>query len=355
MATTADSIRSEGAHVIEKGYPVGGIRFDWMFTALASWLVGGLYLDGWAHNHGKVDDSFFTPWHGVFYSGFMVVALFLFINQWRNMGKGYPLRRALPVGYWLSLVGAGIFAVGGVGDLIWHTLFGIEDDLAEALMSPSHLSLALGIVLIASGPLRAAWRRSERAGDWKTLGPTLLSVTMLLSVFIFFTGFASPLFDVLAVRRFADSYQAQNIGVSSVLIQSAVMMTLLLPLVRRWSLPFGALMLVITLSNLMVVIVTDEHVFALSALAAGLIADVLLHVIKPSAEKAERFYLFAFAVPAAYFAMYFLAVQLTRGIGWSIHLWLGSIFVAGVIGLFVSFLMLWPLGYGDDTSHSVNG
>ena len=34
-------------------------------------IVFGLYIDGWAHNHGFVDDSFFTPWHAVLYGAIL--------------------------------------------------------------------------------------------------------------------------------------------------------------------------------------------------------------------------------------------------------------------------------------------
>ena len=40
----------------------------------------------------------------------------------------------------------------------------------------------------------------------------------------------------------------------------------------------------------------------------------------------------------------FLGLQLTGGIGWSIHLWLGSIVVAGIVGLLLSFLVVPPSG-----------
>ena len=48
-------------------------------------------------------------------------------------------------------------------------------------------------------------------------------------------------------------------------------------------------------------------------------------------------------MPVVLYALYFLALQLTQGIDWTIHLWLGSIFMAGLIGLFVSFLTVVPL------------
>jgi hypothetical protein len=45
-----------------------GLVLPWVLLATSAWTVAGIYLDGWAHNHGKVD-SFFTPWHAVLYSG----------------------------------------------------------------------------------------------------------------------------------------------------------------------------------------------------------------------------------------------------------------------------------------------
>src|SRR4249920_2010786 len=53
-------------------FPQSSVRFDWMVILLEAWWVGGLFVDGWAHAHGKVDQSFFTPWHAILYAGFFV-------------------------------------------------------------------------------------------------------------------------------------------------------------------------------------------------------------------------------------------------------------------------------------------
>jgi hypothetical protein len=37
------------------------MSFDWIATLLSLTFLGGVYLDGWAHSHGRVDDTFFTP------------------------------------------------------------------------------------------------------------------------------------------------------------------------------------------------------------------------------------------------------------------------------------------------------
>jgi hypothetical protein len=42
------------------------------------------------------------------------------------------------------------------------------------------------------------------------------------------------------------------------------------------------------------------------------------------------------------FALYFLAAQLTIGIIWTIHLWAGSIVIAGAIGFLLSLLVAPP-------------
>jgi hypothetical protein len=46
----------------------------------------------------------------------------------------------------------------------------------------------------------------------------------------------------------------------------------------------------------------------------------------------------AFLVPAVVFALYFAMLMMTGGIGWTIHLWLGAIVIAGIIGLFLDEL-----------------
>lgn len=81
----------------------------------------------------------------------------------RNARRGHSLRRALPYGYGLALAGVLLFAAGGVLDLLWHTLFGIEADL-DALLSPTHLKLALAAMLIFREQRRLnSRRRAQRS------------------------------------------------------------------------------------------------------------------------------------------------------------------------------------------------
>ncbi|MGH9190775.1 MAG: hypothetical protein ACRD0Q_12250 [Acidimicrobiales bacterium] len=85
-------------------------REDMVTVAVAAWLIFGLFVDGWAHNNSK-PESFFTPWHGLFYSGFAACAFWICA---KSLKRGMSPRDGAPVGYGLGLVGVAVFAVGGM-------------------------------------------------------------------------------------------------------------------------------------------------------------------------------------------------------------------------------------------------
>ena len=47
--------------------PDADLRLDWAMALISCVIVFGLFIDGWAHNHDRVDESFFTPWHALLY------------------------------------------------------------------------------------------------------------------------------------------------------------------------------------------------------------------------------------------------------------------------------------------------
>lgn len=625
MATTTGMPPRGAARADEGAYAAGGLRFDWIAVVLSAWLVGGIYLDGWAHNHLPQLETFFTPWHGVLYSGFLAVFAFLTYTLLTNRRRGLPWRQALPPGYDLSLAGALVFWAAGAGDLVWHQLFGIEVSV-EALLSPTHLLLALGAVLMVSGPLRAAWRRpGALPRDPAGALPALLSLTFTLAILAFMTQFAHPLVDTLAApegtaptpgtelyamradgggqtrltadgqalhqhpawspdggeiafaagrdadhlqivvmnadgtgqrqltataggnitpawsrdgrriafasdragrfelyvmnadgsaqtrltdgpaartgpawsrdgrriafnlqtrpnhwqvavmnadggdqrmlstvdasewgaawspdgnqiaftstrdghaevylmdaggggqtrltvsqdwsaypawsadgRRIAfasrrdgiaqiyamnadgsgvvdlsrdtgadhgtdllawspdgreivytsrghpaesvDPFYTQGLGIAAILLQTGLLMGVVLLAVRRWPPPPGGLTLVFALSSVLIAFMHDQYALIPAALAAGVVADGLVWWLKPSATRPGALRRFAFAVPVVFYGLYYLALWPTRGIGWTIHLWLGSVVMAGVVGLLLSYLLAPPAIPGE--------
>jgi hypothetical protein len=327
--------------------PLGGMRLDWLVTLLGCWTVGGIFLDGWAHDHGKVDSSFFTIWHGLLYSGYLALTGVLVITLLINHRAGYSWQKALPAGYNLSVVGALVFGFGGLGDMVWHTLVGIEVN-TEALLSPTHLLLALGIALLASGPFRAAWfRLGTGAPGWGKLLPALLSILLIYAIFNFFTQFAHPFVDILAADSRGDGFStiAQSggsdvsLGVAGILLQTALLMGVVLFLLYRWSLPFGSLTLIFTVNTALVSLFKDRFYLIPVALLAGLTADALLVQFQPSARRMLALRWFAFSVPVILYSLYFLELGIFGRMIWSVPLWGGSIFLAGIVGLMLSYLV----------------
>lgn len=322
--------------------PLASLRFDWLIALLSAWMIGGIHLDAWAHHQFEVE-SFFTPWHGVLYSGFLALAVVLTVIFARNILKGFSWRSAMPVGYELSLLGVAVFMAGGVGDMFWHILFGIEVNI-EALLSPTHLMLALGGALIVTGPLRAAWLRAE--GGWKALLPAFLSLALLLAVLAFFTSYANPLAaQAQGSRPVAEDelFLTQGVGVAAILIQSALMMGVLLLAVRQWTLPFGSLALILGLATFLGVSIHEDWQLFPFAVLAGLAADGLVSWWRPSTTRSTAFRWFAFLVPVVFYALYFATLALTGGIWWSVALWAGAIVLAGVVGWLLSYAFVPPV------------
>src|SRR5262245_23455475 len=306
----------------EGGRPLGGRGFDWTMACLGLALAAGIYLDGWAHSTGKVDASFFTPWHAVLYSAMLVSGAFLAASAAGNAARGAPWRRALPAGYGLSAVGVALFFAGGCADLVWHELFGIEAN-AEALYSPTHLLLGFSAFLIVGGPFRAAWQRS--AGDgvtgWAEQLPVVLSLLALYSGCTFFTQDVHWITGLPGGRPpgGALSEYRQLLGLAGVLLQTALLMGFVLLAVLRWRLAPGTLTLFVGLNALGMSFQDRDwrSDLVVAAVAGGVAADVLLRLIRPTAARPGAVRAFAVAVPVAFYAAYFLVLRATVGIWWS--------------------------------------
>lgn len=352
MATNSVELRaSTSARVRHDDYPAGGVRFDLTAALLIGWFIVGLFLDGWAHNNGRVDNTFFTPWHAVLYSGVLAVGAFFTFTQTRNMLKGYRWSRSLPQGYRLALIGVIIFFAAGASDFVWHSLFGFESGV-DALLSPSHLALATGAFLFITGPLRAGWNRpkAETKPGWAGLLPVVLALLSLFSLLTFFTQYAnffSNAHYLVATSQppFFFEKISDAAGVLGVMGQAALTISLLLLAIRRWKLPFGSLTLILTINAVLMwaMNIGDMQPYwpiLVAPLITGLFADYFLHRYQPT-EHVSTFRLFGVLVPMLLFGLLFGMLMVIAGTWWSIHLWLGAIFMSGVIGLFVSYL-LWP-------------
>lgn len=324
---------------------IGGLGFNRVMMVLSCLFVGGLYLDGWAHSHGLVDKTFFTPWHAILYSGYAANAILLVAATLINHRRGRSWSAAVPDGYALSLSGVPLFLIGGVGDLIWHTLFGFEVGIAP-LLSPTHLVLATSGTLIVSGSFWAVWRRAENAetSRWATLLPALLSLLSAYSILTFFTSFASPATNIHLVTNPYNEING-SLGAAGVLLQAVLLMGVVLLALRRWQLPVGTMTLFFTLNIALMDLFNRHYLLApvAGAAVAGVICDLLLWRLQPSVKHAGALRLFAFAVPIIYYLSYFTSIELSSsGITWTIHMWLGVTVMSGIASLLMSYLLVPP-------------
>ncbi|MGZ3630341.1 MAG: hypothetical protein ACXVDN_22120, partial [Ktedonobacteraceae bacterium] len=85
MASKIDTVGISPPTGKAKAQAVSSLRFDWIMVVVSIWWLGGLFIDGWAHSNIPQLETFFTPWHAVFYSGYLAVAFTLLVQILLNL------------------------------------------------------------------------------------------------------------------------------------------------------------------------------------------------------------------------------------------------------------------------------
>lgn len=266
------------------------------------WMILGLFLDGWAHDNSK-PETFFTPWHGVLYSGFLGAGAFALGIAVRSHDGRRPWRATLPAGHGLTLAALGAFAVGAVGDLIWHEAFGIEVGL-EALLSPTHLALLAAGLVALSAPVRATWMVDGPAPrDLRSFLPTVLAMALLVALVGFFLLYLSPFLNDAAGSRFVrvpgvphdhpsrDVGELQQLlGVASILMTTVLLVVPVSLLLRRWRPPAGTLTVLVGVVVLLFVGLNEfsQWPLAVTGIVAGAAGDAVVRRSAPWVAAADH-------------------------------------------------------------------
>lgn len=310
-----------------------------MTIALAWWLIVGLFVDGWAHNQlGDRLETFFTPWHALFYSGFLAVALWVMWLGRRGWQAGNRGMSALPQGYELAAMGVPVFAVGGLGDMLWHTAFGIEVGI-EALLSPTHLVLFAGAACIISAPLVSAWRMpTARTAPPGVVWSAVLAALALLSLVSFMHMY---LWGLLGMSFGAGQGRGM---LGSVLLTALIMTAPVVLLLRRFQLPFGSITVIYGLNTVLMsqMMTPGEWRGPLLLVLAGLVADGLLVALRPSPARPWALRTFAFLLPLLVWGPFLGGASALGLSDLSLELWLGVSIMAGLGGLALSVLVVPP-------------
>ncbi|MBI2708877.1 MAG: hypothetical protein HYX34_04195 [Actinobacteria bacterium] len=334
--------------------PAGGEREGPTLGPLAAaatmgfgiWMLIGLFLDGWAHQTQR-PDSFFTPWHAVIYSGFAGASAVGIGLVWRQHQPGRTWRAAVPQGHGLSLVGLAIFAVGGAGDLVWHQLFGVEVSV-EALLSPTHLLLMVGGTLALTGPLRVAWQADDDARALRDVAGPVVGIALVTGLAMFFTMYASPfgtdavrfgsartdVHDFATVSRPAFEQLREMWVLGGILLTTVLVVVPVVLLRRRWRLPVGSYLVLLSALGIMEAALGDlrRPLLAVGFPLAGVVAEAMARRRAPVPATAA-------AIPAVIWLGYFAGVAVQYGIGWSAELWSGAVVLSALAGLVVSLLV----------------
>jgi hypothetical protein len=320
---------------------------DLAAALLGTWVVLGLFLDGWAHVNQPGLETFFSPWHAVFYAGFLVstVVLARVVARFQR-GRFDPAR--VPAGYGLGLVGVALFVVGGVADGAWHTMFGVEVGVA-ALLSPSHLLLLSGGLLMVTSPVRSAWSSPDLPARAPALAllPALWATALTTAVVLFFFQYLSAY-----VTRAPSTPEAVGpeglvttiVGVASVLVTNVIVLAPVLLLARRWRLPFGAVALLATAGAVGLTALREFTLGALvpAMLVGGLATDLLFARLRPGPDRPGVFRAAAVLAPTLLWGAWMVAYALAYGIAWPPELWAGVLSMASLSGLGLSVLVLPP-------------
>lgn len=318
------------------------------------WLAAGFLWDSWAHLHIQIE-SFFTPYHAIFYSAMIAGTLILAIFARRNLALGFTGFNTLPAAYQTALWGIPVFFAGGIGDLIWHTFFGVEDRV-EAVTSPTHLVIGCGVLLVLSAPIRSALAQRGTLTTLRSQLPLLFALATWVEFIHLGTAYA---FDPAAARMYAPpdavSYGPDfftnstwllfktGSGVAIIILQTLLLMAPTMWMVARFRLAPGALPIYFVLANgmLAATLSNDSWLFAtyiIMSIVAGIVGDIVIARLHPTPARPLASAVFGALTAGAYYGTYLIVTQLTGGLWWSWTLVLGSVVWAMLCGLALSFL-----------------
>ncbi len=371
-------------------------EFTWTTIFISLWYFSGMVLDGWAHVNGVVDESFFTKWHALFYSGFIAFAGFTTWTLWRlhdgpiptNLGSLTDFFKGMPKGYGSATAGMMIFGLAGAGDMIWHIVFGIEGGL-DILLSPTHLLLAAGMAIGILAPFWAAWHHPhENEHTFKGQLAPIISLSISMSVLTFFTKYAHPfnlnlseicqghgnplaanaancptkLRDHGGLTQLVYDTTGLQLGVVAMEIQAFIIVGTVLLFMHRWSPAKGSLLTLLTLNGVAVSFIApgdlnEVPIRILIYVLLGIICELLVSKFNPKSSEI-KLRIFAFLLPFISMIVWWLAtiydnrhkfdllIDTGEGViyplGWSIHATFGAFFLAGCTGVFTSLLMSPP-------------
>jgi hypothetical protein len=315
-------------------------REDLVTVVLAALLIGGSLSDAWAHTNLRSElETFFTPWHALLYGGFLLTAAW---TIWLGFRRREQSRRwwrdSWPAGYALGALGAVGFLAAGVGDMVWHSIFGVEVSL-DAVLSPTHLLLVVAGTLLVTSPLRSWWA----TGTTGRRAPTGIASLALGSIFgILLLSHSSAVRSTAATRAYdfvsgSPSHIEASYGSARYLVTTAILLIPVL-LVLRHRTVFGTATAVVGAVFLFSLIQFQFPgtltLAALGATLGALTVDVLAKRLDATRgpDAPLRLPIIGALFGALVWSGHLLGLALADGIAWPAELWTGNVVLAALAG-----------------------
>lgn len=330
------------------------LYLDYAVGICSVWIAAGFFLDAWAHGHVPIE-SFFTPYHALFYTGMLAMTIVFAAFIARNRARGFGWRESLPPGYRLAVLGIPIFFAAGVGDMLWHLFLGVEEGV-DALLSPTHQLLGFGLFVLSAGPIRSVLFDRANSTTFARQAPLVLALASWLILVHFGTAYA---FDPGAGRTnappsiatfspdymtsIAIGYYKIASGVLTMILQALVVTAFALWTASRISLRPGSFTMLFLIGTIPAAAAFTNAtpllaVTGLAALATGVVADLLVARFDPQPENVRAYRIFAVAVPVTYAAVYLLAVLAADRLWWDWNVALGAWMWTGIVGFALSLV-----------------
>ncbi|MFN8018471.1 MAG: hypothetical protein U0P45_10145 [Acidimicrobiales bacterium] len=310
-----------------------------LLVLIACNLVATVGLAGDIARHledpGNLGGDFLAGWHLVLYGGVLGVGAWLGVGAIRK-GPSFLLSALT------TTIGFCLLALGGMADAVWHARFGVEAEV-EALVSPPHLMVFSGLVLLLTSPIVVLWRRPARRLGVVESVVALGSTVATVLVVSLFTGFLSPLASGMSLSAGyteplvgespVDYDQVRGLGIA-VFTTILLVAAFTLVLARFRPMP-GLTGVAVFLCGAPALAITDAQAIrplVLGYAMAGLVLEAMVALLgKPTLDRVG-----AAASGAAMSAMLWLATfaLLAREdrLGWSTSMWTGTVVLAGLVG-----------------------
>ena len=350
---------------------IGEKYYDIIVLALGLWCLGGLLIDSFAHISGTVDDTFFTPWHAIWYSGATAYGAYIFYAILPSEGISHLVRHPFEVLKGLEpqhkpgVYGIIIFGISGFGDMIWHETLGVESSL-DILLSPTHIGLFIGLVMSVSAPIWSAW--ADPNSGTNGLKSQMLLVfgvgaawSVILLMFRFANLWVAPLqtfcysgnVDFCYNENYEDGL---SLGLQMLYVQAGITCAMVLLFLQRWNPARGTMFLIITFHTVGLYVYTE---FDIDVIYMGIIWATLVELALPMYNKwGPKLYIpfiVATQVIVVMVSWYLKASDISNvsywvedgdlhvlPFGWTIHSTIGAVVVCATIGWLASVIGFPP-------------